>query len=86
MRREPDFFGDSELLLLYMARRLSDALRLEELLTAANIDYIVETGIYVAGFLLRRNLKGAFFYVDPATMVRAQNLLLQNRYKPYQEK
>jgi hypothetical protein len=84
MRREPEFFDNRELRLLFMARRLRDALRLEELLTHSGIDYCVETGNYEGGVIFRRELTGAFFYVDPGDLVRSQQLLMENRFKPYE--
>jgi hypothetical protein len=84
MRRDADFFGDVELDLVYMARRLPDALKLEELLTSHGIDYLVETGTYTSGLLIRRDLTGAFFYVAPAGLAAVRDLLLRNNYKPYQ--
>jgi hypothetical protein len=85
VRREPEFFGDLELILIYMARRLPDALKLERLLTEAQLDYHVETGTYTGGFLMRRDLAGAFFYVAPVDVDSARAVLLQNKYKPYEE-
>jgi hypothetical protein len=67
-----------------MARRLREALKIEALLTEAGIDYLVETGTYTGGLLLKRDLTGAFFYVAPADTGRARELLLRNRYKPYE--
>ena len=86
MRREAEFFGDTELNLIYMARRLRDALRLEDVLTAAGIEYLVETGTYTGGLLIKRDLAGAFFYVSPRDMERAREVLVQNRYRPYEER
>ncbi len=83
MRRDPEFFGEVELDLVYMARRLRDALTLEDLLTRAGIDYLVQTGTYTGGFLMRRDLTGAFFYVAPEDLWSARDLLVKNRYKPY---
>jgi hypothetical protein len=83
MRRDPDFFEDAELDLLYMARTLRSALKLENLLTESSIDYLVETGLYRSGWLIRRELTGAFFYVAPGDLSRARELLLRNGYKPY---
>jgi hypothetical protein len=83
MRRDTDFFDNLELDLVFMARRLREALRLEALLTEANIDYLVETGTYTGGFLMKRDLTGAFFYVAPADLEAAQELLVQHGYKPY---
>jgi hypothetical protein len=84
MRRESDFFDENELDLLYMARTLRSALKLEDLLTSAGIDYLVETGTYNSGWLIRRELTGAFFYVNPGDLGRARRLLVENRYKPYE--
>jgi hypothetical protein len=86
MRRDAEFFGNTELDLVYMAHRLRDALKLEGILTDASIDYLVETGTYVAGFLMKRDLTGAFFYVAPTDTERTKELLLRNNYKPYQGK
>jgi hypothetical protein len=83
MRRDADFF-ETELDLIYMARRLRDALKLEDLLTAAGIEYLVETGTYTGGFLMRRDLTGAFFYVAPDQLTAARELLVRNKYKPYE--
>jgi hypothetical protein len=85
MKREADFFGEAELDLVFMARRLREALKIEELFTAAQIEYLVETGTYTGGMLLKRELTGAFFYVAPETHESAVQLLLANHYKPYEE-
>ena len=85
MRRDPDFFGEAELDLVYMARRLNEALELEKLLTEKGIEYLVETGEYTGGLLMRRQLTGAFFYVEPDDVARTRELLARNRYKPYDE-
>jgi hypothetical protein len=83
MRRESEHFGNLELDLLYMARRLKEALRLEEILTAAGVDYLIETGTYTAGFLMKRDLTGAFFYVAPEDLASSQLLLSQHQFQPY---
>lgn len=85
MRRDPDFFGEIELDLLYMARTLRAALRVEDMLTQSGIDYLVETGNYTAGLFILRELTGAYFYILPADVVRARALLLANRVKPYED-
>lgn len=84
MRRDPDFFGETELDLIYMARHLREALRLEALLTKAEIDYVAETGTYTGGFLIKRNLTGVFFYVAPPDVAASHELLVKNRYRPYE--
>jgi hypothetical protein len=82
VRRDSDFFGDVELPLLYLARALRDALKLEDLLAAGGVDYLVETGMYTSGFLIRRELTGAYFYISPTDEARARDLLLANGFKP----
>lgn len=84
MRHDAQFFGDAELDLIYMARRLREALALEKLLGEAGIDYAVETGTYTGGFLMKRDLAGAFFYVAPTDTDKSRALLVQNGYKPYE--
>jgi hypothetical protein len=83
MRRNAEFFGDAELDLVYMARRLREALKLEDLLTQEGIDYLVETGTYTGGLLIKRDLTGAFFYVAPTDLGAVRDLLVRNKYKPY---
>jgi hypothetical protein len=83
MRQEAEFFDGRELRLLFMARRLREALKLEDLLTKSGVDYCVETGLYEGGLLFRTELTGAFFYIDPQDLERSQRLLLANRFKPY---
>lgn len=84
MRRDEAFFGERELILLYIARRLREAKTLEDLLTQAGIDYLVEADLYMGGFLFRRALHGAFFYVTGADDARARALLAEHGYRPYQ--
>ena len=83
MRRESEYFGEAELDLVYMAHRLSDALKIEDLLTKAELDYLVETGTYMGGLLFKRELTGAFFYVAPKDRDAAREVLVRNEYKPY---
>lgn len=84
MKRPADYFGEAELDLVYMARRLSDALSLENVLTAAGVEYLVETGTYTGGFFIKRDLTGAFFYVAPKDLQATRELLLRNSLKPYE--
>jgi hypothetical protein len=84
MRREADFFGEVELDLIYVAKKLREALKIESLLTAAGIDYFVEPDMYIGGLLFRRQLTGAFFYVLPVDLERTRQSLTGGNYKPYQ--
>ena len=83
MRREPSFFGDRAEL-LYIAKRLRDALRLEGLLTGAGVDYGVEADEYRSGVLFRSVRAGAFFYVLEETAAAARQVLTSHGYRPYE--
>lgn len=82
MRREGDFFGDRELVLIYIAKRLKDALALEAALTAAGVEYAVEPDHYTGGLIFRSQRVGAFFYVLPEAEEAARRILLENGYRP----
>jgi len=85
MRRDPEHFGDRELSLVYVARKLKDALRLEDVLTRAGIDYAVEADKYVAGTLFRRERVGAFFYVTPEIEASVRQTLVAAAFKPFEK-
>ena len=82
MRRDPEFFGDRETTLVYIAKRLKDALRLEETLTSAGYDYAVETDTYRGGLIFVSERVGAFFYVEPACEGAVRDLMRKNRFRP----
>lgn len=82
MRRERDYFTDRELDLLYIAKRLSEALRIEELLTGRGVDYLVETDRYLGGIIFRSERIGAFFYVSPDVLQATRDLLAENGLRP----
>lgn len=71
MRQDPAFFGEEELDLIYIGKKLKQALRLEEALTAEGIDFAVEVDYYSGGVIFRSARAGAFFYVRPSDRVRA---------------
>lgn len=84
MRREPGFFSEeTELVLVYIAKKLKEALALEELLTASQVDYLVEPDTYKGGLIFSSERVGAFFYVAPEAEASTRALLQANRYKPY---
>jgi len=85
MRREGDYFGDQELVLVYIAKKLKHALSIESFLTAAGVDYVVEPDKYSGGVIFRSERVGAFFYVLPASVELATRLLTDNGFKPYEE-
>jgi hypothetical protein len=86
MRQEPDFFGEAELCLLYIAKKLREALALEDVLTRSNIDYLVETDTYRGGVIFVSERVGAFFYVAPESVDAAREVASANGYKPYSPK
>ena len=81
MRQEPAFFGDRELNLIYIAKRLRDALRLETALTEAGVDYAVETETYRGGVIFVSERVGAFFYVEDASLGAAYEVMQRNGFK-----
>lgn len=85
MKRDPEFFGDREMDLIYIAKKLKEALRVEEILTAANLDYAVEVDKYLGGFIFKRERAGAFFYVLPEVLAQARDLLKNAGYEPQPE-
>lgn len=85
MRQSPDFFADVDLELIYVAKKLKEALALEKLMEDAGLDYLVEPDKYRGGVIFQTERVGAFFYVDPKNLEIARKLLAANGYKPYGE-
>jgi hypothetical protein len=75
VRREEGFFGQQELALIYIAKKLKEAQELEGVLDAAGLDYLVETDMYLGGFLFRSERIGAFFYVAEEALPAAKTAL-----------
>ena len=84
MRQEPDFFGEDELVLVYIAKQLDDALALENQLTERGIDYLVEPDTYTGGVIFRRARVGAFFYVRPEDAERTRHVMEATGRRPYE--
>lgn len=84
MRQEPDFFGDRELSLIYIARRLREALRLESALTEAGVDYAVEADHYVGGLIFRSERVGAFFYVAPESITQVREVMHRHSFRMHE--
>ncbi len=85
MKREADFFEGVEPELIYVAKRLRDAIALEGVLTGAGIDYAVEPDEYQGGTIFRSTRVGAFFYVRPESRESAVAVMLANGYVPTKE-
>ena len=86
MRQEPDHFGEQDLVLIYVAKRLKESLRLEKLLTDSGLDYLVEPDTYSGGIIFRSERIGAFFYVAPADDDSARATLMRGGFWPYANK
>jgi hypothetical protein len=88
VRQEPDFFegqaaAGQELALVYVAKKLKEALRLEEVLTGAGFDYLVEPDNYRGGVIFVSERIGAFFYVAPADDAAARAAMQRAGFEPY---
>ena len=81
MRRDGDFFGDREMDLVYIAKKLEEALRLESAFTESGVDYAVETDRYSGGVIFRSERVGAFFYVLPETLDTARQIMEQHGFR-----
>lgn len=84
MLREADFFEDRELSLIYVAKKLKEALALEKLLTESGLDYLVEPDRYSGGIIFRTERVGAFFYVAPEDEPAARETMRGGGYQPYE--
>ena len=67
--------------LVYISKRLKEALAIEELFKQASIEYEVEPDTYVGGIIFRTERTGAFFYVDEENEAKARDLLQSKGYK-----
>ncbi len=85
MRRESDYFGDQELVLVYVAKRLKEAFAVEKALDAGALDYAVVPTHYTGGLLFRSQRIGAFFYVQPQSAERARALMRDSGIRPFEE-
>jgi hypothetical protein len=83
MRRDPDHFGDQELTLLYVARKLKEALQVEEALTGAGLDYLAEPDTYKGGVVFQSERVGVFFYLAPSDDSAARDVLVRAGFAPY---
>jgi hypothetical protein len=69
--------------LVYVAKKLREALRLEKLLTEAGVDYLVEPDKYSGGIIFRSERIGAFFYVHPSSEGAAREVMGRQGFVPY---
>ncbi len=83
MRQDAEFFEGKDPQLLYIAKKLKDALAIEALLCETSVDYGVEADHYSGGLLFPSQRTGAFFYVLPESLKRAGEILKERGYKPF---
>ena len=85
MKQEAAFFEGKEPVLIYIAKRLNDALRLEQVLAEAGIDFGAEADEYRGGVVFRSVRTGAFFYVLPESVQAAHQAMARAGFKPHVE-
>lgn len=85
MRQDAGYFEDKDPILVYIAKKLKDALRLEETLEAAGINYGVETDEYRGGVVFQSSRIGAFFYVERQGVEAAHDAMRRNGFKPAED-
>ncbi|HEY6392497.1 MAG TPA: hypothetical protein VIX89_14535 [Bryobacteraceae bacterium] len=85
MRRDTEYFEDREMDLIYIAKKLKEALRLESMLTESGVEYAVETDKYSGGVLFRSQRVGAFFYVLPESLEQAHEIMRKHGFRVFQE-
>ena len=67
--------------LVYIAKKLEEALRLESAFTESGVDYAVETDNYTGGVIFRSERVGAFFYVLPEAADQARQVMQQHGFR-----
>jgi hypothetical protein len=82
MKQDAAFFEDRDAELIYIAKRLSDATELEQVLDKSGLDYGVEADTYTGGIIFRSERVGAFFYVLPESAEAARAVLLEHGFRP----
>jgi hypothetical protein len=85
VKQDAAFFEGKEAVLIYIAKKLRDALRLEGILADAGIDFGVEADEYRGGVVFRSVRTGAFFYVLPNAVEAAYQTLRQHGFTPHEE-
>lgn len=86
MKQEAAFFEDKQPVLIFIAKKLRDALKLELALDEAGVDYGVEADHYRGGVIFRSDRVGAFFYVLPEAAEAVRGIMAHLRLTPHEEK
>jgi hypothetical protein len=85
MKQDASFFEGKDPVLIYIAKKLKEALSLETALTESGIDYGVEADEYRGGVIFRSRRVGAFFYVLPEAVDAAHAAMDRYRFTPHVE-
>jgi len=85
VKRDPEFFEERPLALIFIGKRLKESLAIEEILTGAGTDYAVEVDYYTGGVIFRRTRAGAFFYVEEPAVPQAAAALRAAGFAPITE-
>jgi hypothetical protein len=83
MKQEAAFFNGYEPSLVYIAKKLKDALRLESVFTSTGVDYGVEADEYRGGVIFRSVRVGAFFYVRADSADSAREIMRRHGFEPF---
>jgi hypothetical protein len=83
MRRDDDEFASKDLELIFIAKKLREAKAVEEGLSQAGFDYLIETGTYSGGVIFHTQRVGAFFYVQPEDSEPARGYLRERGFRPH---
>jgi len=67
--------------LVYIAKKLQEALRLESAFTESGVDYAVETDKYSGGVIFRSERVGVFFYVLPEAADQARLVMRERGFR-----
>jgi hypothetical protein len=85
MKRDAEFFSGKEAVLVFIAKKLKDALKLEAAFDSAGLDYGVETDEYKGGVVFQSVRVGAFFYVLPESVEAAHETIRAAGFNPHVE-
>ena len=83
MKQDASYFEGKEAILVYIGKKLRDALRLESVFNQAGIDYGVEADEYRGGVVFQSARVGAFFYVLEESAAAAREVMTRNGFAPY---
>ena len=84
MKQEASYFDGKQPALVYIAKKLRDALRLESVFTESGIHYGVEADNYKGGVIFTSVRTGAFFYVLPETVNAEHEAMRRHGFRPFE--